>query len=55
MEEETDPAHPPKNLPAYVPPQKGKAKVPKDLDETKSSLQISLLQDNIIFEDTHLR
>ena len=52
MEEETDPAHPSTNLPAYVPPQKGKAKVPKDLDETKSSLQSPLLPDNIIFEGT---
>lgn len=38
MEEETEPAHPPTKLPAYVPPRKAKAKVPKDLDKTKSSL-----------------
>lgn len=38
MEEDTQPAHPLKKFPAYVPPQKGKAKVPKDLDETKSLL-----------------
>lgn len=38
MEEETEPAHPPTNLPTYIPPWKGKAKVPKYLDESKSSL-----------------
>ena len=38
MEEETEAAYPPTKLPAYVPLQKGKEKVPKDLDETKSSL-----------------
>jgi len=37
-------------LPTYVPPQKGKAKVPKDIDESKISLQTPLLLDNIIFE-----
>lgn len=41
-------------LPAYIPLQKGKAKVPKDIDETKSSLQTPLLPDNIILEGTHL-
>ena len=55
MEEETEPAHPPPiKLPTYVPSQKGKAKVPKDLDETKSSLQTLLLPNNIIFEGTHM-
>ena len=54
MEEETQPAHPSKKLPTYVPPWEGKARVPKDLDETKSSLQTPLLQDNNIFEYTHL-
>lgn len=38
MEEDTQPAHPSTKLPTYVPPRKGKAKVPKDLDKTKSSL-----------------
>ena len=38
----------------YVPPRKGKTKVPKDLDKTKSSLQIFLLPDGIVFEGTHL-
>lgn len=41
-------------LPTYVPPQKGKTKVLKDLDETKSSLQTPLLTDGIVFEGTHL-
>ena len=41
-------------LPVYVPPHKGKTKVPKDLDEMKSSLQTPLLPDGIVFEGTHL-
>ena len=49
MEEETEPAHPPTKFPTYIPPQKGKAKVPKDLDESKSSLHTPLLPDNTIF------
>ena len=49
MEEEIEPAHPLTKMPAYVPPQKGKTKVAKDLDETKSSLQILLLVDYITF------
>jgi len=49
MKEETQPAYPPKKLPTYFPLQRGKAKVPKDLDETKSSLQTPLLPHNIIF------
>jgi len=36
--EETQGAYPLTRLPAYVPPWKGKAKVPKDIDESKSSL-----------------
>ena len=28
--------------------------MPKDLDKTKSSLQTSLLPDNLMFEGTHL-
>jgi len=51
---ETDPVHPPTKLPAYIRPQKGKAKVPKDLDESKSSLQTPLLSEDIIFEGMHL-
>jgi len=38
MEEEAEPMPILTKLPTYVPPQKGKKKVPKDLDETKSSL-----------------
>ena len=54
MEEETEPTHPPTKLPSYIPLRKGKAKVPKDLDESKSSLQTPILPDDIIFEGTHL-
>lgn len=54
MEEETESAHPPTKLPAYIPPWKGKAKVPKDLHENKNSLQTLLLLDDIIFEGMHL-
>lgn len=54
MEEDIQPIRSTTKLPAYVPPQKGKTKVPKDLDETKSSLQIPLLSDGIVFEGTHL-
>ena len=38
MEVETQGVDPLTRMPAYVPPQKGKARVPKDLDERKSSL-----------------
>ena len=41
-------------LPEYVPPQKGKSKVSKDIDEGKSSPQTLLLPDDIIFEGPHL-
>jgi len=41
-------------LPAYVPPWMGKEKVPKDLYESKSSLQTPLLPEDIIFERVHL-
>ena len=54
MEVETQGADPLTRLPAYVPPQKGKAKVPKDIDERKSSLQTPLLPDDIIFEGAHV-
>ncbi len=54
MKEDIQPTRSTKKLPAYVPPWKGKTKVPKDLDETKSSLQILLLPDGIVFEGTHL-
>ena len=54
MEGETKPAHPLTKLPAYIPPQKGKTKMPKYLDKSKSSLETLLLPDNIIFEGTNL-
>ena len=54
MEKETKGVDPLTRLPAYVPPWKGKAKVPKDIDESKSSLQTPLLPRNIIFEGLHL-
>ena len=38
----------------YVPPWKGKTKIPKDLDATKSALQTPLLLDGIVFEGLHL-
>jgi len=41
-------------LPEYVPPWKGKTKIPKDLDATKSALQTPLLPNGIIFEGSHL-
>ena len=51
---ETEPVHPPTKLLAYIPPQKEKEKVPKDLDKSKSSLQTPLLLEGIIFEGMHL-
>ena len=54
MEVDTQARHSVTKLPTYVPPRKGKAKVPKDLDETKSLLQTLLLPNGITFEGTHL-
>lgn len=54
MEEDIQSLHSVKKLPTYVPPQKGKTKVPKALDEMKSSLQNPLLPDGIVFEGMHL-
>ncbi len=54
MEVETQGADPITWLLEYVPPRKGKAKVPKDIDESKSSLQTPLLPDDIGFEGAHL-
>lgn len=54
MEVDTQPMHSVTKLPNYVPLRKGKAKVPKDLEETKSLLQTPLLLDGIMFEGTHL-
>lgn len=54
MENETEGTNLITRLPTYVPPWKGKAKVPKDIDESKISLQTLLLPDEIIFEGAHL-
>ena len=54
MEEDIQPVRTVAKLPKYVPPQKGKAKVPKDLDVVKSSLQTPLLPDGIVLEGMHL-
>ena len=54
MEVETQGTDPLTRFPAYVPPRKGKERVPKDIDESKSSLQTPLLPDDIIFEGAHL-
>ena len=43
------------NFSPISPPRKGKTKVPKDLDKSKSSFQTPLLLDNIMFEGTHLK
>jgi len=48
MEVETQGANPITRLPEYVPPCKGKAKVPKDIDGCKSSLKTPLLLDDIV-------
>lgn len=39
-------------LPPYIPPWKGKAEIPKNLEAMKSVLQTPLLLDKIRFEDT---
>lgn len=54
VEEDIQSLHSAVKLPAYVPLRKGKTKVQKDLDATKSSLQTPLLPNGIIFEGTHL-
>lgn len=54
MEVETQGADPITQLLEYVPPRKGKAKLPKDINESKSSLQTPLLPDDIVFEGLHL-
>ena len=54
MEVETQGADLITRLPEYVPSCKGKAKVPKEIDESKSSLQTSLLPDDIFIEGPHL-
>jgi len=54
MEVDTQPRHSAEKIPTYVPPWKGKATVPKDLDENKSLLQTLLLPDGLKFEGTHV-
>jgi len=54
VEEDIQPLYFATKLPVYVPPRKGKTKVTKNLDKTKSSLQILLLLNDIVFEGTHL-
>ena len=51
MEVETLGANPLTRIPAYFPPQKGKSKVPKDIDERKSSLPTLLIPDDIILKE----
>lgn len=54
MEVETQGTDPITLLPEYVPSHKGKAKVPKDIDKSKSSLKTMFLPDDIVFEGSHL-
>jgi len=54
VEKEIRPLHSAAKFLAYVPLWKGKTKIPKDLDATKSALQTLLLLDGIIFEGSHL-
>ena len=55
MEVETQGVDPITRMLEYIPLCKGKAKVSKDIDESKSSLETSLLLDDIVFEGAHLR
>lgn len=54
MEEDIQPVCTAAKLPKYVPPQKGKAKVPKDVDIVKSTLETPLLLDGILFDGSVL-
>lgn len=54
MEEDIQPVCSATKLLEYVPPRKGKTKIPKDLDATKSVLQTLLLPNGIVFEGSHL-
>ena len=49
MEVESQGEDPLTRLPTYVPQRKGKANMPEDIDQSKSSLQNLLLPDDIIF------
>jgi len=50
VEEDVPPIPFAMKLPMYVPPWKGKARVPKDLEAMKSVLQTLLLSNRITFE-----
>ena len=54
LEVETQGVDPITRLPKYVPLRKGKLKVLKDIDGSKSSLQTPMFPDNIIFKGPHL-
>lgn len=54
MEVETQGTDPLTKVPTYVPLQKGKSKVPKDINERNSSQQTPILPDDIIFKGVHL-
>jgi len=54
MEEDIQPVRIVAKLPMYVPPRKGRVKVPKYLDAIKSALQTLLLPDGIMFEGSIL-
>ena len=41
-------------FPEYVPPCRGKAKVPKEIDESKATLYTPLLPDKIVFGGLNL-
>lgn len=54
MEENIQPLCSAVKLREYVPPRKGKTKIPKDMDTMKSALHMPLLPDGITFEGSHL-
>ena len=54
VEEETEGVILLTKFPAYVPTWKGNAKVPKDLNDSKSPLHALMLPNDIIFEGVHL-
>lgn len=54
MEDDIQPVRTKAKLPKYVPPRKGRMKVPKDLDVVKSALQTLFLPDEILFEGSVL-
>lgn len=54
VQEYVQQSHSAVKFPAYVPLQKGKSKLPKDLDATNSSLETPLLPGGIVIEGLHL-